>query len=424
MRAQFRLSICAGRRSRGASQAGFTLVELMVSMTGGLFLTMVVFALSRDASRFYQGENRAANATLSGLAGFERLSSDLARAGHLSTPNINADPHVCNPPQAGWPLMLRQLRALVIDNNTVSATTEVGAAGISPQRILIAGALNMPEVLTTSAVGPSGGGGWQISIDLTKPAAMRVGLIMGAGSETNNLPILQRIFLTSDGQGRIIRLRDHGMDQYAVTQGVAVGPNAAMVNLAATPDLVRTQAGGLQCGIPGNGTGMDLSVIDLVRYEIRSMTSEPAYAALYRASGNGSGGTSSTPAPFEAQRAELARVEVDLADQDIPGTRELVAEYAVDLQFAAWGATSATDPTIGQVTAAVDATYPFTQLIRAVHLRVSVRSREADRGGNVPGAAAGDLYRIGLGPGGTAPFARVRTFQADIPLRNLENGNW
>ncbi len=32
---------------------GFTLVELMVALSGGLFVTVVVFALARDASRFY-----------------------------------------------------------------------------------------------------------------------------------------------------------------------------------------------------------------------------------------------------------------------------------------------------------------------------------------------------------------------------------
>jgi Tfp pilus assembly protein PilW len=124
-----------GRRSA----AGFTLVELMVAMTGGLFLSIVVFALSRDASRFYQRESRVANATLAGLSGFERLSSDVARAGHLSTPNINNDPDVCNKPQATWPAMLQSLRAIVITTNTTASDlTEVGEAGIKPKGIIIA----------------------------------------------------------------------------------------------------------------------------------------------------------------------------------------------------------------------------------------------------------------------------------------------
>jgi hypothetical protein len=66
-------------------------------------------------------------------------------------------------------------------------------------------------------------------------------------------------------------------------------------------------------------------------------------------------------------------------------------------------------------------TYLFTQLIRGVHVQVSVRSREADRRGDIPGSTLG-TQRIKLGTAND--YARVRTFQADIPLRNLENGNW
>ncbi len=61
------------------------------------------------------------------------------------------------------------------------------------------------------------------------------------------------------------------------------------------------------------------------------------------------------------------------------------------------------------------------QHLRAVRARLSVRSREADRSEPVglPG-----LYRIGLGDDGGAPFARVRTFQADIALHNLGRTEW
>jgi prepilin-type N-terminal cleavage/methylation domain-containing protein len=48
---------------------GFTLVELMVALSGGLFLSAIVFALSRDTTRFYQQETRVASATLAGLVG-------------------------------------------------------------------------------------------------------------------------------------------------------------------------------------------------------------------------------------------------------------------------------------------------------------------------------------------------------------------
>ena len=58
---------------RKSQQTGFTLVELMVAITGGLFMSIVVFALARQGTRFYQQEIRAANA------------SDPARIGEIVT---------------------------------------------------------------------------------------------------------------------------------------------------------------------------------------------------------------------------------------------------------------------------------------------------------------------------------------------------
>ncbi|HYQ17453.1 MAG TPA: prepilin-type N-terminal cleavage/methylation domain-containing protein, partial [Polyangiaceae bacterium] len=158
------------------SERGFTLVELMVAMTGGLFLSIVVFALSRDASRFYQREGRIANATLAGVSGFERLAGDLARAGHLTTPNIANDPHVCNKPQASWPQALRSLRALIVDSSSTSTNnTEVSAAGITPKGLIIAGALTTPEIFLTNSVSQPAGGAWQITINMATPSAARLG---------------------------------------------------------------------------------------------------------------------------------------------------------------------------------------------------------------------------------------------------------
>jgi hypothetical protein len=403
---------------------GFTLVELMVAMTGGLFLSVVVFALSRDASRFYQRENRMANATLAGVAGFERLSSDLARAGHMSTPNINADPYVCYRPDATWPLMLRTLRAIIIEDNPASyAGTEVQAAEYAPRGVVISGALSTPEVLMTNSVSTNAQGGWEVGINLATPAAARLGLSPLPAANATNGTIMQSIFM-SGGQGKIVRLRANGMDQYAVVANVATTPGQALVNLAATPGLQRLTKGGGQCGIDDLGKDMALTVIDLVRYNIRSMVNDSTYSALFKASGMGTGGGPNA-LPYEAKRAELVRVELDSTGQEIAATREIVGEYAVDLQFNAWSATNAQNPTLIPVNAAIDSTFN-TQLLRGMHVRLTVRSREADRDGDVVGVSMGaqDHYRIPLGAGKTGPYARLRTFQSDIPLRNLEGSNW
>jgi hypothetical protein len=417
-------------RSR-ASTAGFTLVELMVALTGGLFLSIVVFALSRDASRFYQRESRVANATLSGLSGFERLSNDVARAGHLATPNIQADPRVCNLPQANWPAVLRRLRAIVIEpTNTAQLTgTEVTAASNTaqkPQGIVIAGALNTTEVLYTAQVGTAATGGWQVFINLDTPSAARVGLSPLTTATAANLAVMTSIFM-SGTTGRIIRLRWNGRDQYAVAAGVSTNPGQAVVSLATAPALQKLTAGGGQCGVDSLGTGMSLSIIDLVRYDIRRMVNDANYAALYKASGLSAGGGPST-APFENGRAELVRVELTPDGQEIDATREIVGEYAVDLQFGAWGATSSVNPALVAVNNAINETYTGTQLLRGLHVRLAMRSREADREAPIATGSGGgptDIYRFPLADAaGNLSYARVRTFQSDVPLRNMENANW
>lgn len=401
-------------------------------MTGGLFLSIVVFALSRDASRFYQRESRVANATLAGVSGFERLSSDLARAGHLTTANITSDPHVCNRPAANWPAMLQTLRAILIEEDTTStSSTEIGDAGIKPKGIVIAGALNMPEVFTTASVVENGAGGWEVSINTATPAAARAGLSPNNAATANNLAVLQSIFIAPGNNGRIVRLRKKGMDQYGIVANVAASAGTqdalALVNLAPVPQLIRPANAAELCGIADLGKDMDFNVVDLVRYNIRSMTGDANYAALYAASGLGTGGGASA-LPYEAKRAELVRVELTPAGTEVGATLEIVGEYAVDLQVNAWGATNANTPALLPVGVSVDNTYASTQWLRGLDVRFSVRSREADRERGITlgtGGTSNDLYRMPLaGPGGTQVFARVRTFQTKIALRNLENSNW
>lgn len=414
---------CAKRHA----SSGFTLVELMVAMTGGLFLSIVVFALSRDTAHFYQRERRMANATLAGVTGFQRLSSDVARAGLLSTANIQQDPAVCVRPDATWPAAMQNLRALVLETNPAAASTEVGAAGITPWGVLISGALNTPEVFISNAVA-NDGTGWQIELNLQTPSAARAGLSPATTATAANQAVLESTFLYKKPDnsilgGKIVRLRLAGKDQFGVVGSVQANPGRATITLTNAPNLVRVSSGGAQCGIDGHATEVAISAVDLVRYNIRSMITDGNYATLFALSGIGGG----TPAlPYEPNRAELVRAELLPNGQEVPGTQEIVGEYAVDLQVNAWGATSPQNPALVAVQpATINASYNATQLLRGVHLRFSVRSREADRDADVSTMGGGaNRYRMPVGPGGTAPFARVRTFQSDIPLRNLEGSNW
>ena len=62
------------------AQRGFTLVELMVAMVAGLFVSITVFTLAKHASAFAMRQSRVADATLQSVIGFERLKADIARA--------------------------------------------------------------------------------------------------------------------------------------------------------------------------------------------------------------------------------------------------------------------------------------------------------------------------------------------------------
>lgn len=396
---------------RRAARAGFTLVELMVSMTGGLFLTITLFLLARNASALYEHESRAANATIASVTGFERLSNDVARAGHMSTPNIAMDPRVCNRPSDPWPDGVQRLRAVALNTNAIATNSELVAAGITPHSITISGALDATEELYTNSIEPTANG-YAISINLQTPSALRLGLRPELGIA--NQQALQAVFTTDNGAvGRIVRMRKDGSEQYGVVSTVVASATMATVNLAANPGLVFRAAGSVQCGIDGLGSGFSLSVINLVRYSITRMNTVAAYASLFAASNT----------PYDAARAELQRVELNANGDEVDSTRELISEYAVNLRFLPWATTSATNPALapGSLPGSFTDIAGSPERLRGMGVRLSVRSRAPDLLGPIDGNDCADaLYCLKSG----GEFFRVRTVQADIPLRNLEGANW
>jgi hypothetical protein len=394
-----------------AARAGFTLVELMVSMTGGLFLTITLFLLARNASALYEHESRAGNATIASVTGFERLSNDISRAGHMSTPNIATDPRVCNRPDSTWPLGIQWLRAAAIDTNATATDSELVAAGITPHSITISGALDVTEELYTNTIQPAAGG-FTISLNLQTPSALRLGLNPALG--VANQAALSAIFMTDNGTaGRIVRLRKDGSEQYGVVSAVQATATMATVNLAANPGLVFRAVGAVRCGIDGVGSGFSLSVINIVRYSVTRMNTVPAYASLFAASSSA----------YDVARAELQRVELNANGTEIAATRELITEYAVNLRFSPWATTSATNPELAtdSLPESFSATTGSPERLRGMRVRLSVRSRAPDLLGAIDGAGCADAFYC-LRSGND--FYRVRTVQSDIPLRNLESANW
>lgn len=418
---------------------GFTLTELMVAVTGGLFVSLAVFALAREGSRFYQREQRMSDATLSAVIGFERLRTDIARAGFLGTPNVLKDPNLCGAPDGAWPLELARLASVRIEQSATTATgspvnTTLNANNRFPARILLTGSYSAPEQFPIWNV-ETQGSNYNVYLQYRTGPLGRMGYL--AADAATQLAMLRNVFGSTGGRG--LRIQDQsGQIQFATISDVTAGLQP-YVTLTQTPPLKFRDEAASVCGLKGNVTGATVNPINFIRYDVRSLSSNTDYEAIYS---TGTGGTSNAQIG-DADRTELVRVELDTSGTPIQGTEELVAQFAVDLKFSLTVATSmgaGSDPTLETVpdddvstTWAGDiAGLPGNsgpERIKSVRVRLSVRSREADRGEDInpttvtdPTVAPG-FYRIGLGPPGP-PFARVRNLQADVALHNQMGIFW
>lgn len=392
---------------------GFTLVELMVAMLGGLFVSMAVFAIAKHSSRFAMRQSRVSDATLQAVVGFERMRADISRAGFLSTPNLLDDPTICRAPV--YPAGLQRLASIYIEPvPLVDLSSEITVNGFQPQRLVLAGSYTSGHQYAVSAI--TAGPPVQIVLQPDRQGLVELGYPAAPTRDT-----LLQVFQP----GRALRVQDRsGRVQFAAIADVVGGAQPAII-LANTPAL---QLGG-PCGITGHGTGAVASVVNIIRYDLRNLNSTalPEYAAMFATSGG---------PPYEATRRELVREELDLTGAPLPGTLELISEYAVDLGFSLFvrqgNALAAIDPAGVGDYAGVPGTLPAgqgPQRIRAVRFWLSTRSQEADRtvpDTYIPAVPGPANLRMSMHPTDPTqpPFARVRTLQSTISLNNQASVIW
>lgn len=422
----------AFRDVRGAR--GFTLIELLVALTGGLFVSIAVFTLARDASRFYQREGRLAAATLAAVTGFDRLRGDIARAGFLATPNALGDPLVCSRGTGGTALMQDIASVNVVPGGSPTNTL-LTANGRSPDALILAGSYSSTDMFPVARWN-NVGTGYVATLQDDMGAMARLGWAT-ATNQADRTALLQTVFLP----GRGLRLVDtEGRQHFALITGAAADATGKpQITLSQTP-VVQERDPTRLCGTKGLEVGSTVNVVNFIRYDVRSLAGS-AYQPLLTASA-----ANASSQLFENNRTELVRRELSAAAADRDTTLsianvpqiELAAEYAVDLQFevtVAQANPTLNNPSLSHVgrTAAEATSFQgfvgvpsaggLPQRIRSVRARLSVRSREGDREAATSKDTGGRLYRFGLGVGGAAggPFARVRTMQADIILNNNTN---
>ncbi len=405
--------------------AGFTLVELMVSLTGGLFITLAVFALARDSGRFYQREARIANATISGLIGFERLRADLGRAGFLASPNVVSDPHLCSQPNTNWPTALRNLAAIQVSAPAVTYPALV-ANGRTPPVITLAGSYTSSDVYGAKIVPGSNSVTFMLATQEGAGALRRLG-----NSGIPDTATMTAAFPNT----RALRIVQNGKEYYGQIVGATGGPQPAVTINQQPPVQFRSDSK-IGCGLTdvvGSGASTPtINVVNFIQYAVRPPQTPAAIAGYKNAFDN------SSDLPGEAGRTELTRVELDITGQVLDRTEEIVAEYAVDLNLqvivAVPSATGLSDPNLTLLSPGDPQYSTFTgpvfqspntpQRVRSVRVRLGVRSREADRTIGMANPANQGLFRFNVGTGTPETFARVRTFQADVALHNQADILW
>lgn len=436
------MSYQKNKQTHGRS-GGFTLVELMVAMTGGIFFTVFVFMMSKDSARFFQGQSRLSETTLAAATGFERLRADIARAGFLSSPNLYRDQNRCPRPIEGTPPApeqnggfvdnpgLQQMALAQVfqggseDDSNFMLTDNAG--GLSPDQLILWGNYTSADQFPVRAWATG-----TFSLEVGSPGLIRAG-ITGADM-TEDTAALGRLFPA----GSIIRVSDsQGRDQYTIVSGVRMvvesTGNVPTVDYVNTVGLI-AKASGNRCGIRGIGRDLSINPVNIIRYRLRNLQDDPAFDALYV----GAAGAS------DSTRLDLVREELG-ADASVQTntsilSTEVVAEYAVDLKF---GLTVQSDPAFGTLTylgeddplipryAGISFTGAAAALnsgphwIRGIHARLAVRNRDPDRVAPVIPADSDpnseDLLRVQVAQG---EYARMRSLRSHIATRNSRNEMW
>jgi prepilin-type N-terminal cleavage/methylation domain-containing protein len=400
------------------AQRGFTLVELMVAMVAGVFVSIAVFSLAKHASAFAMRQSRVADATLQSVIGFERMKADIARAGFLSTPNVARDPAVCRDgvDDPGYPAWLKRLASVRID---AASDPAPGAAanGIAPKSLVLAGSYDAFDQFVARSV-------TQDSPPVVFLSRTSLGMANIGYQPLTGAAALARVFKA----GRALRIADDGGGvQFARIAAVAGGANPT-ITLAAAPGVQFRGSSAARCGVRGHGNDF-VNPVNFIRYDIRSLSgSNPELAKMFL------GG----PSYDAATRRELVREEIDVDGIADATTLELIAEYVVNLDFSLLVAENARGP-LERISGADLANYAGNveglpagngpQQIRAVHAWLSVRSQEADRPSALPfptTAPGPNLLRVSVNAADPTqpPFARVRTVQSTIPLPNQSRATW
>ncbi len=424
------------------------MVELLVALTAGLVVSASAYLLARNSMRSYQEESRISTSQVAASIGMGRLQADLQRAGYMSSPNIELDPHLCgavDPADAPlYALRIESEGSKLMDLNDAFDYGGVNEMA-DPDLIVVSGNMTSTEQFEYRVIDGNG----QVFLAMDRGPMQR--LIASTGGA---MTAIQNVFVPVDAGGlptgnRFARIVDQtGKESYVLvinatvvtdpTDGVT-GVTLTIRNLdgLTTPSLADQTA---ECGFVQRGAGL-INPVSVVRYRIGQLCNPylDCAAAQY---GKALVSTGPDAVTGESVRSELLREEMTPAavqadevfdrvlDADRFISREIVAEFAVDLDFAGVVREAGALVLKDFGAAALDYDDPAAsppQTYRSLRVKLSTRARVPDREelGLNDGAFATRFYLKPVDTeGNRLHFARMRTLQTEIQLPNLQGVTW
>jgi type II secretory pathway pseudopilin PulG len=458
--------------------AGFTLVELTVALLAGLIVAVGIVGLSRAATSTFNEEMRNAGAEAALRGAIDRLRTDLQRAGYMSTGNILLDPAM---PMGGVTaastvaaipatmLGIRNLASILLtDGGSLAknglALSAQQAPTLAPDSIQIAGNMTTTEQFEVALIPPTpnanGGTCQRILLSPASGAMYRLNAVGAAAAPEELRELFQPVPIGLSTQFIVRVVDSSGRTQYVATcpeaASLTAGASTAgfdptstypyvdidSVGVGGTQLLTAAQTGGVS-SFTGYGAGAWINPVQIVQWEITGPAAgvtdpEPAQ---YVTALNNLPLQAGTP---DLNKYDLMRTYVDAKGFLVHETSEIVAEYAVDLDFAFTVETAANN----QSGATSLVTYPFDsalsnawapsvlvatpgtgpQRIRSVRARLVTRTALPDRRANIPAQNASTeafLYRYCMTstgcpatPDNTLRWARGRTMTTEVALPN------
>lgn len=446
---------------RRASNRGFTLVELMVSLVAGLIIAIGVVGLAKTATTTFHEQARISATENAVRTAAQRLRYDLGRVSFMSTGNIrlaSMDPPNPLPsfgqrvahavgnggnatPRYPGTTNLQGLR-IRVGGSRDGSNPPAGAEGpnnlstnngLNPDDIFITGNLTTTDAYQGHWRGNGACGGPAIFLDSRADPAVR--RLMNTG---NPLSAVQNAFQPVAARDFLARLVDMRNCEHYVPVCAVATPDAftAVISLRPAGDGIAilppsNEAGG--AGAEGcGGTETEQFLISPV-HKVRWYIGPNTQAVL-------------NPDPNVdaiGNKFNLYRELLDASDAPLPAPAgpEIVAEYAVDLKFgivvenpllAAPNNIQVfdldSDPgggNIDQWTQPVSGTIvngPGPQRVRSVRFRLATRAAIPDRTANLivpPGAPYLSRYCLeNSAPASCTRFARVRTIVSEVALLN------